>query len=196
MVGEHMPLGISHLFTVAVVRSQDDIVPLLLSLLHDLSKLSIDGADRLAGCLIVAGMPDHITIGEIDHDKIVRFIHRRTYRFAYLRRGHLRLEVIGLDIRTGDQHPALSLIRGLYTAVEEEGHMGILLRLCSMQLSQPCFGDHLCKGIFRCLFGEKHPIREACIILRHRCDMQWNIVALEGIEAGIAECGCDLPHPV
>ncbi len=136
MVGQDMPLAVTHLFTVAVIGSEHDGIVGLFGFGNDLAKFRINRLDRLFGSLEVACMPHHITIGKIDHDKIIRLIHGCAYRFADLRCGHLRFHIIGFDIGTGDKHTALPLHRCFNAAVKEECHMGILLRLCRMQLTK------------------------------------------------------------
>ena len=196
MVGQDMPLGIHHLFAVAVIGGDNDSIAVLFGFFEDLAQLRIDGMHRFFGRFEISGMAHHITIGEVDDNKIIALIHRFAYCFTHFRRAHLRLQIVGLDTGAGDQHSALAWIGLFDTAVKEEGHMGILLRLRRVQLRQPCPADHFGQCIFGSLFGEEYRIGEAGIILCHRRDMQRNKSPLELGKVLVTQCRRDLPHSI
>ena len=149
MIGQDMPLGIFHLFTVSMIRGENNDIFILFGFLYDFAQFRIDSVHRFFCCFKITRMSYHITIGEINNDKIIRFIHRCTYRFTDFRRTHFRLHIISLDIRTRDQNPAFTYHRLFDAAIKEEGHMGILFCFCRMQLSQPRCADHFGKCVFR-----------------------------------------------
>ena len=82
-------------------------------------------------------MAHHVAVGEVqDHHVVGPGVDALDALVAHLIGAHLRLEVIGGHLGGRHQHPILAGILLLDTAVEEEGDVGILLRLSDPQLGQ------------------------------------------------------------
>ena len=78
--------------------------------------------DRLDRRLEDAGVPDHVRVGVVDHDqRVVARADRRDQVLGHLGRRHLRLQVVGPDLRARRHVARLALLRLLDPAVEEEG---------------------------------------------------------------------------
>ena len=80
-------------------------------------------------------MAHHVAVGEVQDDDVIGAgLDALNALGADLIGAHLRLEVIGGHLGRGHQHPVLAGEHGLAAAVEEEGHMGVLLGFGDAQL--------------------------------------------------------------
>ena len=77
-----------------------------------------------------AGMSNHIRVCKINDDHIIFVGFDCFHQFVTdSGRAHLRLKVVGRNLGGFYQDPVLPFVRFLHAAVEEEGHMCILLGL-------------------------------------------------------------------
>ena len=78
----------------------------------------------------VAGMADHVGVGEVHHDQVVALARSpRPGGRSPRRRDISGLQVIGRDLGRGGHVAVLARVGGFLAAVQEEGDMGILLGL-------------------------------------------------------------------
>ncbi len=136
-------LEIEHQFGVAVVGGDQHFTAGLLDGRQDAAERGVDRLDRLDGGIEVAGMADHVRVGQIadDHVVVVAFDGLGDF-VGHHGRAHLGLQVIGAHVgRRGHENAILELERFLDAAVEEEGDVGVLLGFGDAQLVQPARGD-------------------------------------------------------
>ena len=95
----------------------------------------VDCLDRLDRRLQNSGMADHIRICKVDDDHVILLRLDRLHQLIrHLIRAHLRLQIVGRDLRRIDKNAVLARIRSLYAAVKEEGDVRVLLRLGDARL--------------------------------------------------------------
>ena len=130
-----MGLFIEHLLGIAMVGGDEHHAARRLDRLHQASQAGVDGFDGLGRRGEIAGVADHVGIGEVDHDQ-VEFARadRLDELVGHFRSAHLGLEVVGLDLGGGDQDALLAVEHALLAAVEEEGDVRVLLGLGDAQL--------------------------------------------------------------
>ena len=111
---------------------------------------------------------DHIGIGEVRDDHIVfAGVDLLNQDIADLRRTHLRLQVIGGHLWGWNEEPVLPFALRVHTAVKEEGHVGIFLRLGDPRLLHPIRGKPLPEGInHELLFKRDFLVRNRLVIVR------------------------------
>ena len=168
--------------------------------LRHTSYAGIHGFDGLNGCFHHAGVPDHVTVGKIEHDDIVfTAVYALHNPVGDLTRAHLRLEVIGCYLRRGDKHPVLPLIALLNAAVEKESDVCIFLGLGYSQLLQTLFTDIFTKGIRKRLRMERHlHIGHRDVILRHAYEKHGEKapLSLKTSKVGVDDGAGDFTRPV
>ena len=82
-------------------------------------------------------MPHHVAVGEVQADEIVFLrIERLDQLVLHLVGAHLGLKVVGRHLGRSDQNAVFAGEFLLAAAVEEEGHVRILLRLGDAQLRE------------------------------------------------------------
>ena len=98
---------------------------------------AVSTASTTAG--IDAGVADHVGVREVDDAEArSRRRSRATEALGHLVGRHLRLVVVARHVaRARDEDPRLARPRLLAPAVEEVGHVGVLLGLGDVQLPQP-----------------------------------------------------------
>ena len=118
-------------------------------------------------------MADHVAVGEVGEDEVIPLVHRRLYLFRHLRQTQLRLLIKGNPLGRGYAHIGLSLEGLVVAAVEEEGHMGELLGLGTVELPQPRLAQHLGQRLFHLFRGESDgKILEFVMIHGHDAEFQ------------------------
>ena len=100
------------------------------------------------------GVADHVGVGEVDDDEIV--VLEATIDFeGEVGTAHLRFVVVGGHLLGADRE--ISVLPGiglLDTAIEEERHMRIFLRLRGAELGETSFTDHFTQDVFKRLRPE------------------------------------------
>ena len=82
---------------------------------------------------------------------------------------HLGALVVGGDVALrGDEQPLLPLVGGLEPAVEEVGHVGVLLGLGGTEHRLAAVGEHLRDDLGEHHGAERHRERKGLVVLRHR----------------------------
>ena len=131
----------------------------------------VGGLHRLDRGRQAAGMPDHVGIGEVQHDHVVLAgVDRRDRLGGKLRRRHFRLQVVGRDLRRRHHDAVLAGVGLLAAAVEEVGDVRIFLGLGHAQLGAAGVGDHLAQDVREALRREDRAA-SACRALREYCAM-------------------------
>ena len=122
--------------------------PFALYRINDRTNTRIDRFHGLDGSIQIACMAHHVAISEV-HDVDIRLIvvDRSHERFCNFRLAHFWLKVIGGHLRRRDERAGLERFRLFYPAIEEEGHMRILLRFCDVVLTKPFFSKHIGKHV-------------------------------------------------
>ena len=151
---------IPHHFAIAVIRG-DDHRPA--GGKNGLGKAANGGIDRLDGIYRrreIAGMPDHVRIGEIHHDQIMAMalntVERGSKNAVCT---HFRLQIISRNLRRRDHHPRLTVSLAFLSTIQEEGHMWIFLGFGKAQLPPAGPGHNLAKRVAELLRAKqrRHP---------------------------------------
>ena len=191
---------LEHLFAIAMVGSDEGDAPHLAGGFHHLSHATIHRLHRQARSFVDAGMPDHIAVGEVEDDDIIVAAFNPFHAgSSYFVGGHIRLHVIGSHLRRWDEHTILSGEHSFHAAIEEEGHMGILFRLCNAQLGQPQLGDVLPKDIFQCFTGVGHfHVGHTGIVTSGADELKGEkaLFPLKSVKVRIHQGAGDLPCPI
>ena len=112
------------------------------------------GLDFGGGVLCVA---DDVAVCKVgDHEVVLA--QSLGHFFHHLGQGQLRLLVKVDALGGGDAHVVLSGEGGVFAAVEEEGHVGELLRLGTVELTLAGLGEHL--GQRLCHMGRRKSHRQ------------------------------------
>ena len=115
----------------------------------------------------VASVAHHVGVGEV-HDSDIVVADGFHELIGYFTHAHLGLQVIGGHFAgRGNQNTVLTLELGFYSAVEEEGHMGILLGFSNAELLQPGLGDNLAQNVGELLLLEYNRSRVAGFVFGH-----------------------------
>ena len=135
-------LLVDHLIAVAVISADEHLSVDFLQGFDNTSYADIDCLDRLDRSCLIAGVADHIAVREVDDDGVILSALDRCYEsVADLVSAHLRLKVIGRYLRGRNKETVLARVRLFLAAVEEEGHVSILLRLSCAELLQSEFAQ-------------------------------------------------------
>ena len=121
---------VDHLLAVSVVGADKHLSVHFFKSFHRTSYAGIYCFHSLDRGFLYTGMADHIGICKVDDDHIIFSGSDGLAKFvADLRSAHLRLEIIGRNLRRFDKDTILAFVRLLYAAVEEEGYVRIFFGL-------------------------------------------------------------------
>ena len=198
--GEGGAVGLHHVLGVAVVGGDDDLAAQLQGGGHHLAHAVVHRLGGLDGGLVHAGVAHHVAVGEVQNDDVIgAALDALDALGGDQRLGHLRLEVIGGHLGGGDQAAILAGEHLLHAAVEEEGDMGVLLRLRDAQLGHAQLGDILAEDVVQGLLGvgDDH-VGHGRIVGggAHIVQGEEALFALKALEVGIHQGAGDLPGPV
>ena len=198
MGGHGGAIGLFHDLGVAVVRRHHGDAALAAGGLHHLANAGIHGLHGLDGRVKDAGVAHHVAVGEVQHDDVVGpGLDALDALLADGGGAHLRLEVIGGHLGRGDEAAVLPGENGLHAAVEEEGHVGVLLRLRDAQLGHAHPGEVLAQAVDHALPGEGHlHIGHGGVILRGADEGQGEELPGEAGELRVHQGAGQLPGPV
>ena len=145
-------------------------------------------------------MAHHVAVGEVeDNHVVIAALNALDGLLRDLGGAHLRLEIVGGHLGGGDQAAVLAGEHLLVAAVEEEGHVGVLLRLGNAQLGIALLGDILAENVGQLPVGEgDEHVGHGGIVLGG-ADEGHGEVALLPLhvgKGGIHETAGDLPGPV
>ena len=199
MCGERSnTIGIEHLIDVAVVGSDQALAAHLEDGINDLAYAVIGGLDSLDCSLEYAGVTYHIAVCEVEDNNVV--LAGQDALYALLGNGrlaHLRLEIIGCNLRGRNEGAILARVLLLNAAVEEERNVCVLLGLGNAELGHTQIGDIFTERVLQALRleGDLHA-RNSSIILRHADVVDLRLYALKAGELRINECTGDLTRTV
>ena len=149
-----LALGIPEGFDVAVVGGNGHQIPVLQGVAGNLIHIAAHrgGGGQLG--LGIGGVADDIAVGEVRQDEVIPLVHTGHDLLGHLGQAQLRLLVEGDALGGGNADVGLPGEGLIVTAVEEEGHMGVLLGLGAVELPQPRLADDLGQGLHHPLRGE------------------------------------------
>jgi hypothetical protein len=190
---------LAHLLGIAVIRGDEDLAPDRLGRRHHPPQAAVHHLDGLDGGLEVARVADHVGVGIVADDDVVPGAHDGLDQAIGDGRGaHLGRQVIGRDMRRGHQHAVFPREHALLAAVEEEGHVGILLGLGDAQLGEAAGGDVLAEDMGQPLGRIGHRAIEVGMVPGQGDEGPERDAgpAQEAIEAGLDEGPGQLPGPI
>ena len=137
--GVRRAVRLEHVLGVAVVGGHDRHAARAGDGVEHPSQLGVDRLDGPDHGRDDAGVADHVGVGEVDHDEAEAAAGQRRHDAVGERDGaHLGLQVVRRDVaRRGHQQALLGGVLGLAPAVEEVGHVRVLLGLGGVQLRDP-----------------------------------------------------------
>ena len=200
MRGERRAVRIFHLVGVAVVGGQEHAAAHIANGLPNGFHAGVNRLDRLHRRVEHAGVTHHVTVREIeDHHVVFAAADALGALVGHLVGAHLRLEVIGGDLRAGDDLAILALVGRFHAAVEEERHVGVFFRLRDAKLRLAVLGE-----VFAQHVGQLHrrigdlDIRHGRVIFRHADIVHGEaaIAALEALEIVIHKDAGDLARAI
>ena len=111
-------------------------------------------------------MADHVSVGVIEDYKVVALAADcLAQAVCNLDCAHLGTQVVSRDLGRIDEDTVFTLERGFTAAVEEEGHVGVLLSFCYAELLEAGAGDGFSQSISHFLLGEEDmESLERCVI--------------------------------
>ena len=165
---------------------------------HDLADALIHGLDGLDGGVVVAGVTDHVAVGKVEDDDVIRAgLNALDALFRDLVGAHLGLEVVGRDLGRGNEHTVLAGVGRFNAAVEEERDMGVLLGLRDAQLRQAELAEVFAEAVMdRDARERDEHVRHRGVVLGVADVGDGEILALEAVERGIDERAGDLAGAV
>ena len=158
-----------HQLAVAVVRRDEERPALGARRLDHLPQRQVDRLHRRHRGVHHSGVADHVGVREVHEDEVeLVALDRADHRVADGGRAHLRLLVVGRDVLGRRDHRALFPgERLLAAAVEEVGHVRVLLRLRAAKLREPGARDDLREDVGVERLGERDGEREALVVGGH-----------------------------
>ena len=198
-MGRHgAAVGLEHDLGIAVVSGDHGNAAHLQGSVHHPAHAGVHGLHSLDGSGKHTGVAHHVAVGKIqDHHVIFAALNALHTLVAHLVGAHLRLQVIGGHLRRCHQHTILPGILLLHAAVEEEGHMGILLRLGNAQLGHAQRAEIFAQAVFHSDPGPRHQhIGHGCVILRIADIGGGEILPLEPVKLRVHNGPGNLPGPV
>ena len=113
----------------------------------DAMDCQVDRFDRHCRGTDTTGMPDHVRVGKVEANEIrtrtvltVHFRDNQVYDFVG---GHLRLKVIGRNLRAVGHQSTLTIEWNFSAATEKEGDMRVFFRFSDAHLGSARIGNRL-----------------------------------------------------
>ena len=198
-VGGHAVV-VHHALGIAVVGGNEGHAAHGAGGFHHLAHALVHSLHSDAGGLIDAGVAHHVAVGEVEDNDVIRAaLNPLDGLRGHLTGAHVGLHVVGGHLGRGDEGPVLPGEDRLLPAVEEEGHMGVLLGLGDAQLGEAQPGDILAKDVGELPVGEGHlHAGHGGVVLggAYIGDGKEAPFALHVGEVGVDEAAGDLPGPV
>ena len=152
-------LRIPHHLGVAVIGGDQHRAAGGLDRRFQSSQRRIHRSCRLLGGVEDACVTNHIAVGIVDDDhlKLVG-LDRRDQLVGDLGRRHRRLQIVGGDFRRRHENALLAWKHSFLTAIEEEGHVRVLLRLSDPELAQASLREHRPENVAQRQRREQHTV--------------------------------------
>ena len=147
----------------------------MLIIVHHIMHADVKRLYGLLDCGIYTCMAHHIAIGEVYYDEVILLGVDSGHKFlSHLGSRHLRLEVVSSHFWRSHEYSVLTLEWLLASAIEEERHMGILLRLSYMKLLLTLFGKVLSESHGHIPLREEnmYMLFERIVIRGHAIELQ------------------------
>ena len=189
---------VEHLLGVAVVgRHRQHHARVAAGRLED-AEASVERLDRRDRFGELAGMADHVGVGEIDDVRIVPARRQGADGFlGDLRRAHLRVKVVGRSLPGGDEDALFAGIGLLDAAVEEVGHVRVLLGLGQAQVLDAGRGPHVRENVDEVLRRERRRQAELLLVFGEADEVNPGRLRPREIrEPGLRQRPRDLPGAV
>ena len=198
MGGHRAAIRLRHLLGVAVVGGDHGDAAHLQCGVHHPAHAAVYGLHGLHRRVIDAGVAHHVAVGKVQNDHVIGAGLDALHALVrHLRRAHLRLLIVGGHLGGGHQYPVLTGKHSLGPAVEEEGHMGVLLRLRDPQLGHAHLAEILPQAIAHRHPGEGHlHIGHGGVVLCVAHEGHGEKLAGEAVELRVHQGPGDLPGPV
>ena len=163
--------GIDHLLGVAVVGGNDHGAATLPERRVNLAQAAVNSFDGGDGRRNLAGVSHHVGIGKVHHHHVEGVIRDGfDYRIGHSLRRHFRLQIVGRDFRRLYHHAVLAGKRLLDAAVEEIGHVGVLLGLGYAQIAQVAVGHHVRQDVGQ-RFGRRDDRQGKVFVVARHADV-------------------------
>ncbi len=160
--------GVDEEFSVAVVGGDEQAAATLADGLVDAAELSVDGLDGADGGLHLAGVTDHVGVGEVDDDDVEGGVaDGLDDGVGDAGGGHLGGEVVGGDLLRGDEGAVLAGKGLLDAAVEEVGDVGVLLGLGDAEVAKVGLGHEVGEEVVHGLRGDDDGEFVLLVVLGH-----------------------------
>ena len=192
-------LIIHQLLHISMVCTDEHCAVCFFDGLHSSSHTGVHSLHRLDSRVLHSRMAHHIRVGKVNDDHVILSGANGLHQLIAHRRGaHLRLKVIGGYLGGLHQDPLLSRIRLLHSAIEEEGHMGILLCLRDPGLGHMVLRQELAQGIGDGFLFKGHQlIGDGLIVIRKAdVDQLQSLIPVKACERIVTERAGDLSGPV
>ena len=177
---------VQHLLGVAVVGGDEEGVAALLALLVDLADGGVGLGAGNDGGVVDAGVANHVGRGKVVHEELKLALLDALAQLVGDGHGaHLGLLVIGGDAGRGDHVAVLVVELDLDTAVEEEGDVGVFLRLGDVALVDFLLGEPLGEDVVHSLGGEGQGEGVVGLVAGHGGDVHVGGVGEVGLGAAV-----------
>ena len=148
MGGVRTAIRIDSIIGIAVIGSKQNHVIVCKSASYNGLYTSVYASYGIADCIVHSGMADHVAVGKVEDDHILLFTSDSLAELARnLNRTHLRLQVVGGNLRRVYKDTVLKFKRSLASAVEEEGHVSVFFGLGDAELTLARLGNGLAEGV-------------------------------------------------
>lgn len=114
------------------------------NLLHHLAHAAVHRLYCLDCRIEYTGVSDHVAVGKVEDDNVVfSAVQTGKQLVGHLIGAHLRLQIVGGNLRGVDECAVLPFRNGFYTTVKEEGDVRILFGFGNAQLMQSLFWRYI-----------------------------------------------------
>ena len=157
-----------HYFGIAVVGGDYCRAAALPNRFNDFFEAFVYRLDRGDGGAEHARMPDHVAVCEVEYQYVLAALDLCDRFIRDLVRAHFGLEIVGRDLRAGDEHTCLVLVGLLDAAVEEERYVRVFFGLGDSRLCEAVVGEVFAERVFEVTRRERRfDILERDVVLRH-----------------------------
>ncbi len=190
--------GIDHLLAVAVIGGDEHPRIRDLRAQHHPRKAPVHRFHSADGRVQLAGMAHHVSVGVVTQNEVVAArLDCAAQHVGNSRGAHLRHEVVRRHLLARHELALLVRERRLVPAVEEIGHVRVLLGLGGAKLRHPLLRKHLGHDSREHQRRKRNWKGEGLVVLRHGRGAHCRAPAhIESIETRQCERTHDLPHTV
>ena len=155
-----------------MVGSDEQKVVVLLASLVDLANGLVGGSNTLNSSVVDTGVTNHVGGSKVVHDELELVLANALgHLLANTGGAHLRVLVVGGNLGRGDHVAHLTRELLLNTTVEEEGDMGVLLRLSNVALLNVLLAEPFSEYVTHVLRGEGNGEGVVSLVLGHGGDV-------------------------